>query len=127
MVKETSPVNLAFILILLCASNVFVCRGEWEPTWSSRAAEEAEAVAAIPCSGHGRAYLDGLILKGHEPVCECNPCYGGSDCSKLLSDCAANIGMVVPQNNINKEIKTKTNCMRKSQSSNLSHYIKKEF
>ncbi|KAG4939508.1 hypothetical protein JHK82_045232 [Glycine max] len=92
MVKETSPVNLAFILILLCASNVFVCRGEWEPTWSSRAAEEAEAVAAIPCSGHGRAYLDGLILKGHEPVCECNPCYGGSDCSKLLSDCAANAG-----------------------------------
>uniref|UniRef100_K7MHN0 Alliinase EGF-like domain-containing protein n=1 Tax=Glycine max TaxID=3847 RepID=K7MHN0_SOYBN len=97
MAKKTSAMNLAFILILLCASNVFVCRGEWEPTWSSRAAEEAEAVAAIPCSGHGRVYLDGLILKGHEPVCECNPCYGGSDCSKLLSDCAANAaGWVAP-------------------------------
>ncbi|KAL5122864.1 Tryptophan aminotransferase-related protein 4 [Glycine soja] len=93
MAKRTSAMNLAFILILLCAPiSMFICMGEWEPTWSTRAAEEAEAVAAIPCSGHGRAYLDGLILKGHEHVhvCECNSCYGGSDCFKFLSDCIAN-------------------------------------
>ena len=90
MAKRTSSIYIGFVIVL-CASSMFViCMGEWESTWSTRAAEEAEAVAAIPCSGHGRAYLDGLILKGHEPVCECNPCYGGSDCSKLLSDCAAN-------------------------------------
>ncbi|TKY46072.1 Tryptophan aminotransferase-related protein 4 [Spatholobus suberectus] len=92
MARRTSPMYLAMSMILLCASSMFVCMGEWEPNWSSRAAEEAEAVAAIPCSGHGRAYLDGLILKGHEPLCECNPCYGGSDCSKFLSDCAADAG-----------------------------------
>ena len=85
---------LAFIMttmILLSASKVFVDGGgDWKPNWSTRAAEEAEAVAAVPCSGHGRAYLDGLVLNGHHPTCECNPCYGGSDCSKLLSECDAN-------------------------------------
>uniref|UniRef100_A0A0R0FZ67 Alliinase C-terminal domain-containing protein n=1 Tax=Glycine max TaxID=3847 RepID=A0A0R0FZ67_SOYBN len=65
--------------------------GQWEPTWSTRAAEEAEVVAAIPCSGHGRAYLDGLILKDmNKSLCECNSCYAGSDCSQFLSDCPAN-------------------------------------
>ena len=69
----------------------FVCMGEWEPTWSTRAAEETETGAAIPCSGHGRAYLDGLILKDmNESLCECNSCYAGSDCSQFLSDCPAN-------------------------------------
>ena len=85
-----SPMKLKFIIVLCASISTFVCMGEWEPTWSTRAAEEAEAVAAIPCSGHGRAYLDGLILTGHEPVCECNPCYGGSDCFNFLSDCSAN-------------------------------------
>ncbi|XP_027358915.1 tryptophan aminotransferase-related protein 4-like [Abrus precatorius] len=92
MAKKTNPMLLAFvsIMILLSASNQFVCRGEWKPNWSTKAAEEAEAVAAITCSGHGRAYIDGLILNGHEPVCECNSCYGGSDCSNFLSNCSAN-------------------------------------
>lgn len=93
MAKRTIPMNLAFavvFMIVLCATNMFVCMGEWEPTWSSKAAKEAEAVAAIPCSGHGRAYLDGLILKGmHQPLCECNPCYAGSDCSNFIPDCSA--------------------------------------
>ncbi|KAI5312523.1 hypothetical protein L3X38_041696 [Prunus dulcis] len=40
--------------------------------------------------GHGRAYLDGLVLDGKEPVCECNSCYGGPDCSEFLTACAAN-------------------------------------
>ncbi|XP_047157126.1 tryptophan aminotransferase-related protein 4-like [Vigna umbellata] len=95
MARKTRPMNLSFIVTLmfvLCGSNMIVCRGEWEYKWSKEAAEEAEAVAAIECSGHGRAYLDGLVLKGHQPVCECNPCYTGSDCSKLLSNCSANAG-----------------------------------
>ncbi|XP_027359298.1 tryptophan aminotransferase-related protein 4-like [Abrus precatorius] len=95
MGKKTGPMHLALIvitLILFFVSNMYVCWGEWEGTWSTRAAEEAEAVAAIPCSGHGRAFLDGLILNGHEPVCECNSCYTGSNCSVFLTDCAADAG-----------------------------------
>ena len=72
----------------------------WRPSWSGRAAEEAEYVAAISCSGHGRAYLDGLIISTNHtatvygkaiatPICECNACFGGSDCSLFLPDCAA--------------------------------------
>ncbi|OMO82546.1 hypothetical protein COLO4_22929 [Corchorus olitorius] len=50
-----------------------------------------EAVAALFCSGHGRAYLDGLVDDGNgEPVCECNSCYSGSDCSHFIPDCIAN-------------------------------------
>ncbi|PIN14894.1 hypothetical protein CDL12_12470 [Handroanthus impetiginosus] len=58
-------------------------------SWSQKAAAEAEAVASISCSGHGRAYLDGLTMDD-KPVCECNECYGGLDCSVFLTDCAAN-------------------------------------
>ncbi|XP_004290481.1 PREDICTED: tryptophan aminotransferase-related protein 4 [Fragaria vesca subsp. vesca] len=65
--------------------------GQWELSWSRRAAEEAEHVAAVPCSGHGRAYLDGLVLDdGKQPGCECNSCFGGSDCSQFLTDCESN-------------------------------------
>nr|XP_028965220.1 tryptophan aminotransferase-related protein 4-like isoform X2 [Malus domestica] len=77
------------LLFCLCAFKLYV-QGEWKLSWSRRAAEEAEHVAAIPCSGHGRAYSDGLILDGKEPVCECNSCYGGPDCSLFLTGCAAN-------------------------------------
>ncbi|TKY46074.1 Tryptophan aminotransferase-related protein 4 [Spatholobus suberectus] len=94
MAKRGNLMRLAFtvtIMVVLSTSNPFVCGGEWEPTWSSRAAEEVEAVAAIPCSGHGRAYLDGIVLNGVEPVCECNQCYSGSDCSEFLTDCAVDV------------------------------------
>ncbi|KAI3810427.1 hypothetical protein L1987_20039 [Smallanthus sonchifolius] len=57
-------------------------------TWSEKAAAEAEEVAAISCSGHGRAYVDGLVFDG-QPVCECYDCYGGRDCSELSPGCAA--------------------------------------
>ena len=64
--------------------------GKWEVSWSRRAAEEGEAVAAVECSGHGRAYLDGLDVEGI-PECECNSCFGGSDCSQISSDCVADV------------------------------------
>ncbi|KAJ0684238.1 putative alliinase, EGF-like domain, pyridoxal phosphate-dependent transferase, major [Helianthus annuus] len=57
-------------------------------TWSEKAAAEAEAIAAISCSGHGRAFLDGSISDG-QPVCECYGCYSGTDCSELSPGCAA--------------------------------------
>ncbi|KAL7585836.1 hypothetical protein Lser_V15G43017 [Lactuca serriola] len=60
-------------------------------TWSEKAAAEAEAVAAISCSGHGRAYLDSLISYG-QTVCECYDCYGGIDCSEFSPDCSADAG-----------------------------------
>ncbi|XP_030544150.1 tryptophan aminotransferase-related protein 3-like [Rhodamnia argentea] len=58
-------------------------------SWSGRAAAEAESAAAEECSGHGRAYLDGMVVDGR-PVCECNTCYGGPDCSLFLPSCSAN-------------------------------------
>ncbi|PWA38107.1 hypothetical protein CTI12_AA527800 [Artemisia annua] len=51
-------------------------------SWSKKAAAEAEAVAAISCSGHGRAFLDGPI-SGGKPICECYDCYSGVDCSEF--------------------------------------------
>ncbi|KAK8512413.1 hypothetical protein V6N13_083041 [Hibiscus sabdariffa] len=65
---------------------------QWIPSrgWSSRAAAEAEAVAEIGCSGHGISYLDGFVGDGNEPVCECNTCYTGPDCSHFIPQCTAN-------------------------------------
>lgn len=60
-------------------------------SWTQIAAAEAEAVASVACSGHGRAFLDGLIDDVHgNPVCECNTCFHGPDCSQFLPDCPAN-------------------------------------
>ncbi|CAJ2666275.1 unnamed protein product [Trifolium pratense] len=58
----------------------------FEKNWTQNAVEEAEAVSSISCSGHGRAFLDGLIVHG-KAICECNTCYGGTNCSKLLPHC----------------------------------------
>ncbi|KAL8205960.1 hypothetical protein R6Q57_009511 [Mikania cordata] len=60
-------------------------------TWSEKAAAEAEAeaVAAISCSGHCRAFLDGSISDQGQPVCERYDCYGGTDCSERSPGCAA--------------------------------------
>ncbi|XP_076941154.1 tryptophan aminotransferase-related protein 4-like [Bidens hawaiensis] len=79
---------------ILFSVNLYASGGRWAEissrslSWSERAAAEAEEVAAISCSGHGRAYVDGLIFEG-QPVCECFQCYGGTDCSELSSECAA--------------------------------------
>ncbi|KAK4428358.1 Tryptophan aminotransferase-related protein 4 [Sesamum alatum] len=70
-----------FLMVNLCISRKPL-------SWSAGAAAEAEAVASISCSGHGRAFLDGFIENG-TPVCECNACYGGLDCSQLLPNCVA--------------------------------------
>ncbi|XVF29857.1 hypothetical protein REPUB_Repub16aG0006600 [Reevesia pubescens] len=80
----------SIILNLLFIINIYV-GGQWNLSWSSRAAAEAEAVAAISCSGHGRAYLDGLVVDGNEPVCECNTCFTGPHCSQFISDCTADV------------------------------------
>ncbi|KAL0408391.1 UNVERIFIED_CONTAM: Tryptophan aminotransferase-related protein 4 [Sesamum radiatum] len=69
-------------------ANLNLCISRRPLSWSAGAAAEAEAVASISCSGHGRAFLDGLIENG-KPVCECNACYGGPDCSQLLPNCVA--------------------------------------
>ncbi|KAK6257765.1 hypothetical protein QUC31_001224 [Theobroma cacao] len=80
----------SLILNLLFIINIYV-GGQWNLSWSSGAAAEAEAVAATSCSGHGRAYLDGLVVDGNtEPVCECNACYTGPDCSQYIPHCMAN-------------------------------------
>ncbi|KAJ6685195.1 TRYPTOPHAN AMINOTRANSFERASE-RELATED PROTEIN 3 [Salix purpurea] len=93
MVKtQSSKRDLCLVCsLILNIFFLFKVGGEWNLSWSKRAASEAEAVAAISCSGHGRAYLDGLVLDGNEgPACECNTCYGGPDCSQFFPDCAVN-------------------------------------
>ncbi|XP_015886333.2 tryptophan aminotransferase-related protein 4-like isoform X1 [Ziziphus jujuba] len=95
----SSKYTVLLVRICLCSIFVnilFVVREyyggedyELQLSWSRKAAAEAESVAAISCSGHGRTYLDGTILDGEKPVCECNPCYGGLDCSHFLPDCPA--------------------------------------
>ncbi|CAI9116471.1 OLC1v1017624C1 [Oldenlandia corymbosa var. corymbosa] len=82
---------LASILINIFLIAYFLQKGRWNSelkSWSEVAAAEAEAVASIKCSGHGRAYVDGLRIDG-KPVCECSSCYQGPDCSKINPDCPA--------------------------------------
>ncbi|XXG56138.1 hypothetical protein AAC387_Pa03g3634 [Persea americana] len=80
--------SLSLNLLLLCLS---FGRQSDRLTWTRTAALEAEAVASLSCSGHGRAFLDGIGFGSSqgEPACECYGCYGGSDCSELLPDCPA--------------------------------------
>jgi Alliinase EGF-like domain len=65
-----------------------------ELSWTQYAAEEAEAVAAISCSGHGSVYVDGVIENGRL-TCECHTCYTGADCAVLLSNCSADVERLV--------------------------------
>ena len=51
-------------------------------------------MAAVTCSGHGRAYLDGLVVDG-SPVCECNYCLRGLNCSQFSPDCVADVDWYV--------------------------------
>ncbi|KAK2970526.1 hypothetical protein RJ640_020510 [Escallonia rubra] len=81
--------SLALNLLLLYP--LFVGCKKWELlSWSRRAAAEAEAVASVSCSGHGRAYLDGITVDGM-PVCECNSCFGGPNCSEVIAGCPADV------------------------------------
>ncbi|KAK3120272.1 hypothetical protein QOZ80_9AG0684830 [Eleusine coracana subsp. coracana] len=57
--------------------------------WALQAAQEAEAVASIACSGHGQVFQDGVAGEGGRPVCECNRCFGGPDCSLRIPNCTA--------------------------------------
>ena len=76
---------ISSIILNLFSANVFL-RIRWEQSWTKMAATEAETVASISCSGHGRAFLDGLVVNA-KPICECNACFAGTDCSDFLSDC----------------------------------------
>nr|AYN25508.1 alliinase [Allium chinense] len=81
------------LLILICiimSSFVNNNIAQAKVTWTSKAAEEAEAVANINCSEHGRAFLDGILSDG-SPKCECNTCYTGADCSQKITGCSADV------------------------------------
>ncbi|XP_078152142.1 alliin lyase-like isoform X2 [Carex rostrata] len=87
--------SLLLNIFFLCQHFFFLPPSRLDSTvsvlrWTRRAAEEAEAVAAISCSGHGHAYVDGVLDNGW-PTCECNTCYAGADCSVLLSNCSADV------------------------------------
>ncbi|XAR48639.1 hypothetical protein NMG60_11031521 [Bertholletia excelsa] len=78
----------SLLLNLYFALNLHVGDKLKQLTWSQGAAAEAEAVAAVSCSGHGRAYLDGLLVDG-KPICECNSGFRGPDCSQFSPETAA--------------------------------------
>ncbi|XP_026661481.2 tryptophan aminotransferase-related protein 4-like [Phoenix dactylifera] len=92
--KAYSSKYLFCLFLLLCSPCLnffFISRALFqspELSWSSRAATEAEAVAALSCSGHGSAFVDGILVDGKH-VCECNACYRGQDCSEFVQGCAA--------------------------------------
>ncbi|XP_059631526.1 tryptophan aminotransferase-related protein 4-like [Cornus florida] len=94
MDKTQSSKNSVFLVFSVILNVLFITNlyvgGKWKQqlSWSQGAAAEAEAVASVSCSGHGRAYLDGLVVDG-KPVCECNTCYGGPDCSEFSHGCPA--------------------------------------
>uniref|UniRef100_A0A0D9V4Z5 Alliinase C-terminal domain-containing protein n=1 Tax=Leersia perrieri TaxID=77586 RepID=A0A0D9V4Z5_9ORYZ len=58
-------------------------------SWALQAATEAEALAAIDCSGHGNVFLDGITDEDGRPGCECNSCFTGPDCSVRTPNCTA--------------------------------------
>ncbi|KAK3161769.1 hypothetical protein QOZ80_1BG0081170 [Eleusine coracana subsp. coracana] len=58
-------------------------------SWALQAAREAESVAAVDCSGHGRVFLDGVAGEDGRPWCECNTCFSGPDCSLRTPNCTA--------------------------------------
>ncbi|KAL0324888.1 UNVERIFIED_CONTAM: Tryptophan aminotransferase-related protein 4 [Sesamum radiatum] len=89
--SDQNSFRFVYFIVSVALNIIFIanlCISRKALSWSARAAAEAEAVASISCSGHGRAFLDGLIENG-KPVCECNACYGGPDCSQLLPNCVA--------------------------------------
>ncbi|GFY96448.1 pyridoxal phosphate (PLP)-dependent transferases superfamily protein [Actinidia rufa] len=97
MARIQSPDHFALCLVFSLVLNFYFCTklyfsgcnvNNYQLSWSQRAAEEAEAVASVECSGHGRAYLDGNFVDG-KAVCECNSCFGGSDCSQFFPGCVA--------------------------------------
>uniref|UniRef100_A0A1D1Z982 Tryptophan aminotransferase-related protein 4 n=1 Tax=Anthurium amnicola TaxID=1678845 RepID=A0A1D1Z982_9ARAE len=84
----------SLLLNLFLSLSLFLFSPGPELGWSRTAASQAETVAAIDCSGHGRAFLDGTPVldgEGRPPRCECNTCYAGHDCSELLPDCPADV------------------------------------
>ncbi|XP_009767595.1 tryptophan aminotransferase-related protein 4-like [Nicotiana sylvestris] len=94
MAKNIQRFSYVVCLLVSILVNIFFFRKMYyekdKLSWSQRAAEEAEAVAAISCSGNGRVFVDGIVVDG-KPICECYSCYGGNDCSLLLATCPADV------------------------------------
>lgn len=86
-IQFTAALSSSLIINLVLAFYIYHDK-KFDISWSWSAAEEAEVVAATPCSGHGRAFLDGPVEEGNRHVCECYSCYSGPDCSQF-SDCPA--------------------------------------
>lgn len=91
MQSKTQITLFAIVLAVSIALNFFsfgtlYLNSDDDPdlTWTEEAAEEAEAVASINCSGHGMAFLDGLVNVEGRPVCECHACFTGPDCSEVI-------------------------------------------
>ncbi|KAI9399221.1 hypothetical protein POPTR_002G063800v4 [Populus trichocarpa] len=88
---KVRSITYTFFLICSITLNVLMINlyfgGGWEQRWTKLAAEEAENVASISCSGHGRAFLDSLGAGIGKPICECNACFKGPDCAEFVPDC----------------------------------------
>ncbi|KAK9740803.1 hypothetical protein RND81_03G061400 [Saponaria officinalis] len=78
--------NIILCYTLICSKWTNISASDL--SWTKKAAEEAEVVASIPCSGHGLAFLDGESDEGN-PVCECYACFIGYRCSSISPQCPA--------------------------------------
>ncbi|KAJ9546042.1 hypothetical protein OSB04_025749 [Centaurea solstitialis] len=82
-------INILFTINLYLGGRIGGGSGGAGLSWSEKAAAEAEAVAAISCSGHGRVYVDSSVDSEGQRVCECYDCYTGIDCSQISPTCPA--------------------------------------
>ncbi|XP_042391649.1 tryptophan aminotransferase-related protein 3-like [Zingiber officinale] len=82
--KLLLPLFFSLFLNVFFASYLFLSFHQPAPGWARYATTEAEAAAAAGCSGHGRSF----VLRAETPVCECEACYTGDDCSWPVLDCA---------------------------------------
>lgn len=60
--------------------------------WSKQAALDTESAAAFQCAGHGAVFVDTLARDANGlPICECNQCFTGPDCSESVLNCYADV------------------------------------
>lgn len=60
------------------------------PQWPAEAVRAAQLAASQWCSGNGNVFADTMTVnKDGTPLCECDDCFSGPDCSVAMPACIA--------------------------------------